>query len=72
MVDFLKARKRLTDAEVRYYMWHLLDAVGYMHRNRVIHRDLKLGNMFLTKDMVLKIGDFGLAALIRSDGERKK
>jgi polo-like kinase 1 len=72
MVDILKARKRLTDPEVRYYMWHLLDAVKYMHKNRVIHRDLKLGNMFLTTDMKLKIGDFGLAAKIDKDGDRKK
>lgn len=72
MVDILKARKRLTDPEVRYYMWHLLDAVKYMHKSRVIHRDLKLGNMFLTSDMKLKIGDFGLAAKIDKDGDRKK
>ncbi|KAJ3032137.1 UNVERIFIED_CONTAM: Cell cycle serine/threonine-protein kinase cdc5/MSD2 [Siphonaria sp. JEL0065] len=72
MVDFLKARKRLTEPEVRYYMHHLLHGVNYMHQHRVIHRDLKLGNMFLAKDMRLKIGDFGLAALIKHDGERKK
>ncbi|KAJ3332232.1 Kinesin-like protein kif9 [Blyttiomyces sp. JEL0837] len=45
MVDMLKVRKRLTEHEVRFYMWHLLEAVKYMHRQRVIHRDLKLGNM---------------------------
>lgn len=32
-----------------------------MHGNRVIHRDLKMGNIFLNEDMDLKIGDFGLA-----------
>jgi serine/threonine protein kinase len=72
MADMLKVRRRLTEPEVRYYMWHLLDAVHYMHRHRVIHRDLKLGNMFLTAKMELKVGDFGLAATIRHDGERKK
>ncbi|KAJ3127555.1 Cell cycle serine/threonine-protein kinase cdc5/MSD2 [Physocladia obscura] len=72
MVEFLKTRKRLSEPETRYYMHHLLNAVNYMHKNRVIHRDLKLGNMFLAKDMRLKIGDFGLAALITYDGERKK
>ncbi|KAI8837245.1 kinase-like domain-containing protein [Chytriomyces cf. hyalinus JEL632] len=72
MVDMLKQRKRLSEPEVRYYMHHLLHGVNYMHQHRVIHRDLKLGNMFLAKDMRLKIGDFGLAAMIKHDGERKK
>jgi len=43
-----------------------------MHSNRVIHRDLKLGNLFLNDKMEIKIGDFGLAAKLEFDGERKK
>ncbi len=38
----------------------------------MIHRDLKLGNLFLSKDMNLKLGDFGLAAKISYDGEKKR
>lgn len=43
-----------------------------MHGAKVIHRDLKLGNLFLSKSMDLKIGDFGLAANIKHDGDRKR
>eukprot|EP00842_Homolaphlyctis_polyrhiza_P003477 jgi/Hompol1/412/HPOL_003644-RA len=70
-VDMLKKRKRLTEPEVRYYMFQLLDSVRYMHRHGVIHRDIKLGNLFLARRMQLKIGDFGLATVIKHDGERK-
>ena len=32
-----------------------------MHKCKIIHCDLKLGNLLITKDNVLKISDFGLA-----------
>ena len=38
----------------------------------MIHRDLKLGNLFLNDDMEIKIGDFGLATRVGLDGERKR
>jgi polo-like kinase 1 len=47
-------------------------AIKYMHQNRIVHRDLKLGNLFLTDKMEVKVGDFGLAAKIEFDGERKR
>ena len=36
-----------------------------MHTRQVIHRDLKLGNLFLDADMNIRVGDFGLAGLLR-------
>ena len=43
-----------------------------MHFNKVIHRDLKLGNLFLNEQMEIKIGDFGLATRIEYEGEKKR
>lgn len=42
-------------------MLQIISALQYMHSNRVIHRDLKMGNIFIDENMDLKIGDFGLA-----------
>ncbi len=50
----------MTEPEARYYMTQLLKGVQYLHNNRVIHRDLKLGNIFLNDDMEVKIGTFQL------------
>ena len=43
-----------------------------MHANKVIHRDLKLGNLFINDKMQIKIGDFGLATKLEFDGDRKR
>jgi serine/threonine protein kinase len=44
----------------------------YLHENKIIHRDLKLGNIFLNDQMEIKLGDFGLATKVDYDGERKR
>ncbi|KAI0791256.1 Pkinase-domain-containing protein [Abortiporus biennis] len=72
LMDLLRRRRRFTEPEARYFMIQLLGACHYMHTHQVIHRDLKLGNIFLDSNMNVKVGDFGLAALIENPGERKK
>ncbi|KAK3300355.1 uncharacterized protein B0H64DRAFT_333732 [Chaetomium fimeti] len=64
LMDMVKRRKGLTEAEVRFYTVQIAGAIKYMHAKGIIHRDLKMGNIFLDKYMNAKIGDFGLAALL--------
>ena len=70
--ELLKRRKRLTEIEVQCYIVQLIKALKYLHSHRVIHCDLKLGNLFLTEKMELKVGDFGLATKLDFEGERKR
>ncbi|XP_030636675.1 serine/threonine-protein kinase PLK1 isoform X2 [Chanos chanos] len=72
LLELHKRRKAVTEPEARYFMRQTIQGCHYLHNNRVIHRDLKLGNLFLSDDMEVKIGDFGLATKIEFDGERKK
>ena len=72
MMELQKRRKTLTEPEIRYFLGQILDGVSYLHKNSIIHRDLKLGNLFINENMLVKIGDFGLAARIEHEGERKK
>ncbi|HEY7677254.1 MAG TPA: protein kinase [Candidatus Methylomirabilis sp.] len=43
------------------WMGQLAEGLGYAHGQGILHRDLKLRNVFLTPNQTVKIGDFGLA-----------
>jgi len=67
----IKRRRRLTDLEAQCYTYQILQALKYLHSNKIIHRDLKLGNLFLSDKMEMKLGDFGLAAKLEFDSEKR-
>ncbi|XP_052572914.1 serine/threonine-protein kinase PLK3 [Peromyscus californicus insignis] len=67
-----KARHTLLEPEVRYYLRQILSGLKYLHQRGILHRDLKLGNFFITDNMELKVGDFGLAARLEPPEQRKK
>ncbi|XP_050071777.1 mitogen-activated protein kinase kinase kinase 4 [Anopheles maculipalpis] len=57
----------LPEAQTRRYTHQLLSAVAELHRNGVVHRDIKTANIFLHKDgNYLKLGDFGSAVKIQA------
>lgn len=72
LMDLMHRRKHLLEDEARLLMLEMVEGVRYLHANNVIHRDLKLGNVFLDHGMHVKLGDFGLAAQLAHSGERKR
>lgn len=70
--ELLRRRKRLTEIEAQCYLFQLASALDYLHKNKIIHRDLKLSNLFLSDRMEIKVGDLGLAAKLSSNYERRK
>lgn len=70
--ELIERRKSLSELEARYYLRSLLEGINYIHSKSVLHRDLKPANLLISKDMQLKIADFGLAAHIpRLKGRRR-
>jgi polo-like kinase 1 len=72
LTELMRRRKRLTELEVQCYIIQVITALKYLHSHRVIHRDIKLGNLFLSDTMEIKMGDLGLATKLEYDGERKR
>jgi polo-like kinase 1 len=71
-MELHRRRKTVTEPETRYFVKQIVEACIYLHDKRVIHRDLKLGNLFLNDQMEIKIGDFGLATRMESETDRKR
>ncbi|TMS33857.1 hypothetical protein L596_001548 [Steinernema carpocapsae] len=57
--------RRLSEAEAVGFLYQLMSGVNYLHNDcKVLHRDLKPGNLLLAKNGVLKVADFGLACFM--------
>jgi len=54
------ATQSLGETRVQRFAWQLLQAVAYLHRHKIGHRDISLENILL-KDGVAKLMDFGMA-----------
>ncbi|KIJ99078.1 hypothetical protein K443DRAFT_680230 [Laccaria amethystina LaAM-08-1] len=54
-------RVKLQPSHIKLYMKQLLEGTEYMHRNHILHRDMKAANLLISNSGSLRIADFGLA-----------
>jgi len=64
--DLMKKKDPLPIPRVISLMSQILDGVGYAHKAGLIHRDLKPGNILLSKSGVPRVMDFGLSEMVGS------
>ncbi|KAA6401867.1 MAG: putative Serine/Threonine kinase domain protein [Streblomastix strix] len=69
--DFLEDLKKMGAEIDEDRAWDLLSqmimAVDYLHQNRILHRDLKPKNVFLSSTFDVRLGDFGISRILADD-----
>ncbi|XP_010074661.1 PREDICTED: STE20-like serine/threonine-protein kinase [Pterocles gutturalis] len=58
----LELERPLTEPQIKVVCRQTLEALNYLHENKIIHRDLKAGNILFTLDGDIKLADFGVSA----------
>ncbi|CAB4054186.1 NLK [Lepeophtheirus salmonis] len=59
--------QHLSSDHIKVFLYQILRGVKYLHSAKIMHRDIKPGNLLVNANCVLKICDFGLARVIEDD-----
>ncbi|KAK6033670.1 kinase domain protein [Ostertagia ostertagi] len=60
LFSHLQREKHFSESRTRFYAAQIASAIGYLHENNVIYRDLKPENLLLDRHGYLVLTDFGL------------
>eukprot|EP01138_Halocafeteria_seosinensis_P002809 gb/GECG01002870.1/.p1 GENE.gb/GECG01002870.1/~~gb/GECG01002870.1/.p1 ORF type:complete len:768 (+),score=117.31 gb/GECG01002870.1/:1-2304(+) len=66
-----KRGRNFSERQIIDWFIQILSGLHYVHRHRILHRDLKAGNVFLTSTGKVKLGDFGIAKILNDSGTMK-
>lgn len=58
LYDYLNERKRIPESEARGIFRQIVSAVHFLHKNRIVHRDLKLENILIDHNGDIKVMTF--------------
>lgn len=62
--------KPLSENEVSTIIGQVAEGIKYLHSYNILHRDLSLSNLLITRDFQVKIADFGLATQLTKPDEK--
>ncbi|XP_029656494.2 serine/threonine-protein kinase 3-like [Octopus sinensis] len=65
--ELAKSGDELSEIQIKAVMRSVLYGLSYLHKQRIIHRDIKSSNIMLNESAIIKIADFGVAVLMNTE-----
>ena len=56
--------KPIKEFKIKKYLYQMCNGIYYLHENKIIHRDLKASNIFITGKDKIKLGDLGIIKVL--------
>jgi serine/threonine protein kinase len=61
LFNHIVKKRRLDEQEAIFFFYQIINGLEHIHKNNIVHRDMKPENLLLSENKLLKIIDFGLS-----------
>lgn len=74
LLTYVRHRRKVPEDVAKYLFRQIIIGIGYIHSKNIVHRDIKLENILIDNEGIIKIADFGVSAEVAAarDGREGK